>query len=100
MTMANFESLTLLNLRYEIDDYGQQIEIEPIETEVLCKKKTVTYNEFYKAKSAGEKVEIIVTVKSYEYNNEKKVKYNDEIYDVKRTFQKSFEEIELSCSRD
>ena len=74
---------------------------EVIETityrEVFANKKSVKSNEFYEARSMDLKPELMFEVRSSEYNDEIKLKFNSKVYEILRTYDKG-EIIELICS--
>lgn len=90
--------LTLVSETYQENNIGDMV---PIETEktVLCGLKSITRNEFYAAAQAGINPEIVFVVHGYEYEGEKKVKFEGENYRVIRTYSTDFEEIELTCEK-
>jgi len=83
---------------YIENDIGDLIP-ETIEKTILCAKKSITRNEFYSAAQAGIKPEIVFVIHGYEYDGEKKLKFEDEEYRVIRTYSTDFEEIELTCEK-
>ena len=96
--------LTLINLEYGENGMGDALEIETEEV-VLCDVLSVTRSEHYQAQAHGLKPEIVFRLNQYEYNNQKKVKFEGTYYKIDRTFipKKSkkiedFEKIELICS--
>lgn len=64
---------------------------------VYCDVRSVSYNEFYSAKSAGIEPEIVFRLsQSYDYNGEKIVEHGARKYRVIRTYMVG-DAIELSC---
>lgn len=78
------------------NEFGQQV---PIETErtVIAESKSITRTEFY---SAMERFtpEVVFVVRGYEYEGETVVEDEQgKRYDVIRTYQVDFENMELTC---
>ncbi len=99
--MTYDHELILISQPYIFDEIGNQIS-DPdnvTETSILCAVKSVNREEFYRAAVAGLNPEIVFLIHAYEYNGERKVKFNDETYRVIRTYQTDFEEMELVCER-
>lgn len=90
-------SLKLIERQYEVVNH--QDVPKDIETEVLCKIRSVGRTEFYQAQQAKLNPEIVFIVKAYEYSGQDTVKYQSERYKVIRTYQSDFEEVELVCER-
>lgn len=66
--------------------------------EVWCRKKDVTYNEFYAAQQAGIALSFILCVRSEVYSkNVRYIELDGEKFKVVRAFMKNNCEIELSC---
>lgn len=95
--MYNHE-LILLGTGYTEDELGNQIPNEPRNT-ILCKVNSIGRNEFYSAASSNLKPEIVFTIHKYEYENERKVVFEEQRYSVLRTYATGFEELELTCER-
>lgn len=83
----------------ETDDIGDKIEKIVYDDEIFCNEKSVKSSEFYQAQAVGLRPEIVLEVWSEEYNKEKYVKYENEEYEVLRTYRTSSEKIELTLTR-
>ncbi|MDD3173360.1 MAG: phage head closure protein [Herbinix sp.] len=78
---------------------------EPVQSmvyrEVFANKKSVRQSEFYQASVAGLKPELVFEIRSYEYENDKKLRYpsgvNGKVYDIIRTYDRG-EITELTVS--
>jgi SPP1 family predicted phage head-tail adaptor len=78
---------------------------EPVQSmvyhEVFANKKSVRQSEFYQASIAGLKPELVFEIRSFEYNNDKKLRYPSGdtgiVYDIIRTYDRG-EIIELTVS--
>lgn len=74
------------------DDAGDPVETE-IEQMVFCNEKSVGQSEFYQAMASGLKPEIKLEIMSFEYDNQKQIRYKDRVYDVIRTYVKDSADI-------
>lgn len=90
--------LVLINQTFTKDEIGNQVPTEN-RTTILCDKKSAGRNEFYQAATAGLKPEIVFVIHAYEYNGEKVVEFEGKRYNVIRTYQVDFEELELTVER-
>lgn len=95
--MYDYE-LILINETYVEDDIGNQIPGET-ETSILCKLKSITRNEFYNAVASGLRPELTFVIHKFEYDGQKKVKFEGNKYNVIRTYATGIEELELTCER-
>ena len=96
--MTYDHELTLITQIMIEDEIGNQI---PVETkkDILCGLKSIGRNEFYNAAATGLKPEITFIIHAYEYSGQKKVEFEGVPYNVIRTYEPSFEELELTCER-
>ena len=69
-------------------------------TEVFGKEKSIKQSEFYQAQASGFKPELKFEINSFEYNNEKYVRYNNKEYRVIRTYKVSLDKIEITLEGD
>lgn len=88
----------LLELVETPDGYGGYTTSE-ISRQVFCDQKSVKSSEWYRAHAVGLKPEVILAVRSIEYNDEQHVRWKDKVYDVLRTYSKNGEVIELTCAK-
>lgn len=95
--MYNHE-LILISLEYVSDAIGNQIPTE-IRQPILCKVDSIGRSEFYSAATSDLKPEIIFTIHKYEYQNQRKIEFENQQYSVLRTYAVGIEEIELTCER-
>lgn len=70
---------------------------EPVERMVFADEKGIRQSEFYQASAQGLKPEIMFEMRLADYQQEQKLKFNDAIYDIFRTFKKNKDYIELVC---
>lgn len=86
----------LITYTQTVDDIGDTI-ITETEKEVFINKKSIRQSEFYQALSTGLKPEIMLEVRTIDYEDEKDVKYNNKSYNIIRAFSKNGEITELIC---
>ena len=106
MTYDN--ELNLITYTTTYDELLQPIQT-PVPRAVSCNVGSVGSSEFYNAKVAGLKPELKFIVHTFEYNGEKEVEFQDNKYNVIRTYvggtvdksknALSGEEIELTCEK-
>ena len=68
-----------------------------VERKVFCNKKGVGGKEFYQANQQGMKPELVLQVRSFEYNGENHIKYQNKLYRLIRSYDKNGESVELVC---
>lgn len=78
------------------NDIGDPVEV-PVEREVFADKQSIRQSEFYQAAATGLRPELMFIVRTIDYNQEPKLKYNDEEYTIIRTYDKDGELTELIC---
>lgn len=93
--MSKDDILYLVSEVVTENDMGDFIK-EITETMIFAKKKSVRQSEFYQAATNGLKPELAFEIHAFEYNDEKKVKYNNKYYTVIRTYQIN-DDLELVC---
>lgn len=81
------------------DEIGNQIPVDPVETPILCGKKSAGGTEFYNGAANGMRPEFVFVVHTYEYDDQRVVRFNGVNYRVIRTYEVSFEELELTCEK-
>lgn len=96
--MTYDRELKLIRQEYQEDEIGNQVPVET-ETVVLCGLKSVGRTEFYNAAATGLRPELVFVVHGYEYNGEQLVEFEGVRYQVIRTYQVDFEELELTVER-
>lgn len=65
----------------------------------IIKVEEIYANEFYEASQLGLKPELRLRISATSYNNERELKYNDQIYTIIRTSNPNTDEIVLICER-
>ncbi|MDM5189358.1 phage head closure protein [Bacillus sp. DX4.1] len=79
------------------DDLGQIEEVETFSRQVFCGKKSIPQSEFFQAGQSGIKASRVLIVHVLDYQDETKVKYNEKVYSIYRTYERDDEKIELYC---
>lgn len=98
MSLTWDNEVTLLGVDgYEKDALGQKVPKEK-RTTVFCSRLPISRQEFYMAGQNDIEVSEILVVHSYEYNNDKYVEFNGKKLKVLKTYHKSLEELELTCT--
>lgn len=90
--------LELLREGYTEDELGNQIPSN-VKRSILCKVNSIGRSEFYSAASSNLRPEIVFTIHKYEYENERKIIFEEQQYSVLRTYATGIEELELTCER-
>jgi SPP1 family predicted phage head-tail adaptor len=88
----------LLGVTSAPDGYGGFTDTEVSRT-VFCDRKSIKATEFYQAHATGLKPEITLVIRAVDYADETKVRFNEKVYDVLRTYSKNGELIELTCAK-
>lgn len=96
MRMNNEAILTLISKvnSSEINSIGELINTENARN-VFCIKKSVRQSEFFQAQANGFKVEIVLEMNSFEYENEEICLFEGEKFKIYRAFPIKNERIEL-----
>lgn len=71
----------------EVIEYGEPIQFTEWR-EVFANKKSVRQSEFYQASTVGLKPELVFEIRSIEFNNDEKVRYNEKEYSIIRAYEK------------
>lgn len=80
------------------DGVGGYTETETART-VFCNQKSVKATEFYKAHATGLKPEIILAIRSVDFEHETRVRFDGRVYDVLRWYSENKEIVELTCAK-
>ena len=88
----------LIEQKYGKNDNGDNITVED-ERVVFGNKLSVRQSEFYQAQSTRLRPEIVLEMHVSEYQDESKLRFKEQLYDIIRTFEKG-ERIELVCERE
>ena len=84
----------LLSETKTVNDIGDTISV-PVERKVYVDSKSARQSEFYQAQAVGLRAEIMFEMRRTEYNGEQRIKYDEEEYDIIRTYKKNNDFIEL-----
>lgn len=79
------------------DDIGDAVKGEAYWNRIYAKKKSITQSEFYQAQAQGFKPELKFEINSFEYEDNKKIRYKGRIYKILRTYEVSSEKMEIVC---
>jgi SPP1 family predicted phage head-tail adaptor len=90
------EVIKLISITIGENDMGDPIEITT-EREIFADKQSIRQSEFYQAAATGLRPELMFVVRTIDYNQELKLKYNDKEYTIIRTYDKDGELTELIC---
>ncbi len=82
-----------------VDDAGDA-SYSAIERKIFADKLSVGQNEFYQAHRSGLKPEVKFNIRTNEYAQESKVKFNSMIYTIIRTYDKQDGITEITCTRE
>lgn len=88
--------IKLISITNTENDMGDTIEVQD-ERQVFADKQSIRQSEFYQAAATGLRPELMFVVRSIDYNDEKKLKYNGKEYTIIRTYDKDGELTELIC---
>lgn len=90
------EVIKLISITTSENDMGDPVEI-PVEREVFADKQSIRQSEFYQAAATGLRPELMFVVRTIDYNQEQKLKYNGKEYTIIRAYDKDGELTELVC---
>ncbi|MGJ9381529.1 phage head closure protein [Salipaludibacillus sp. CF4.18] len=90
------DTVDFLTVTYMENDMGDSIEAETSRT-VFANKKSIRQSEFYQAAMTDLRPELMFEVRSEDYEDETKLKFNNKDYDIIRVFTKNGEITELTC---
>lgn len=65
---------------------------------VWANKKSVGMSEYYKADANGKKITAVFEVHTEDYEGETLLEYNEQLYDVERSYATKPSTVELSCT--
>lgn len=82
----------------DVDEYGEVIKTTK-ERKVYPNVSSTRQSEFYQAQANGLNLEKTVSIREFEYKQEKKIRENDTIYEIVRTFSTGDGNIELVLKR-
>lgn len=79
------------------DDIGDTVKGEAYWNKIYANKKSITQSEFYQAQAQGFKPELKFEINTFEYEDNKKIRYKGRIYKILRTYEISSEKMEIVC---
>lgn len=74
----------LASISYEVDEWFNEVEVITWR-KVYANEHSIGSTEFYNAAATGLRPELAFEIYSFEYNGEKKFKYEEEEYNIIRT---------------
>ena len=86
----------LISKTITTDELLQEIEVET-ERQVFCDRLSTGHREFNETMRNGLKAEMTIVMDHDEYDGEDKLKYQDKMYSIYRTFVRGDGDIELYC---
>ena len=90
---------TLINNEVIKDDIGNDIEsISEIQVPII-KHEEVFSSEFYNASQVGRKPTLRLRISRLNYNNQTKLKYMNQTYEIIRVNEPTLDEVSLVCER-
>jgi SPP1 family predicted phage head-tail adaptor len=88
--------IELISITNTTNDLGNPIESKTYR-EVFTERKSIGMKEFYMAQQANLKPELTFIIQEIDYQNEKKIRYNNIEYYVIRIYNSGLDRIELVC---
>ena len=89
---------TLVKVEKTVNENAYKTKTETRRT-VFVNTKSATRSEFYQAKQAGDKIDLVLEVRGVDYKGETLVEYAGRPYEVVRAYSRSGEIIELNCKQ-
>jgi hypothetical protein len=86
----------LIGVTTGANEAGDAIET-PTRRETFAKKKSVRQSEFYQAAATGLKPVLTFEVWLHEYQGESELEYNEQVYQIIRTYSPDDKWLELVC---
>lgn len=96
--MVQAEVIKLIAETTTLDEILQEVKTYT-EREVYAQVRSISRSEWFDAGRNGLKPDIAFIMKKYDYNGEKIVKWDGELYGVYRTFLGRGQRIELYCEK-
>jgi SPP1 family predicted phage head-tail adaptor len=93
------DQISLLTTTQTRNSYGEYVDGTETSRTVYANKKSVKFAEFYQARAQDIQADIIFEVYVIDYQDEKRLKFNNITYYIIRTYSKNGETVELTCSR-
>lgn len=97
--METFDhEIQLVALVQGIGDDGFPIKEEQPQPPILANRLSIRSSEYWQAKQSGVELSYTFEIHAFEYNGERKLIYENEDYEIERTYNKG-ELVELICRR-
>lgn len=90
------ETIKLVATTETTDELGDVVDTET-KRKVYANRKSVRQSEFYQAMANGMQPEIMFEVSVFDYDDEKKLIYNEKAYSVIRTYVTDSDRMEIVC---
>ncbi len=87
-------TITLITETVSKNAYGAPVS-EKTEREIFCKCKSVTSSEFYNGQQAGLSLSYVFETNPVNYQGEKELIYDGEVYSIVRTYLANLDTLEL-----
>ena len=88
----------LVTVTYTPNDIGDIVETKT-QKQVFANKTSIKRSEFYQAHAVGLQPEVAFEIRSIDYSDEKKLRYNGNEYNDRRSYTKYDDIVELVCNR-
>lgn len=92
------DEIFLLNSTQAPTDAGHPAGESSTKRAVWANKKSVGMSEYYKADANGKKITAVFEVHTEDYEGEMLLEYNEQLYDVERSYATKPSTVELSCT--
>ncbi|MEG2639123.1 MAG: phage head closure protein, partial [Clostridiales bacterium] len=79
--------------------YSDVVYLLPDHTQIYADVSSVKRSEYYAALQAGTQADVVFTIRSFDYRNEKELEFEGDIYNIIRTYEKTKDDIEIICQR-
>lgn len=79
------------------DDIGDVVKGEAYWNKIYANKKSITQSEFYQAQAQGFKPELKFEINTFEYEDNRRIRYKGRIYKILRIYEISSEKMEIVC---
>ena len=90
---------TLIQVNIEKDSIGNDIETEIDMIVPIIQHEDVFASEFYSAGTVGMKPTLKIRISSLNYNNQTRLRYMNEEYEIIRVDKPTIDEVSLVCER-
>lgn len=91
------DTITLIAEATGQDTDGYQAAV-PTKTEIYANVKSVRRTEFYEALRSGITAAVVFDIFAHDYDGQRLIEYDGEVYKVERAYQTKIDRLELTCS--